>query len=79
MQKALKLIKMIKLLVFEPASDRLKNRSHLSVREGPYMLLFQMPLTKASLNCQKVGFVRSLTEEGRAARRVQAKLKKQYN
>lgn len=33
-----------------------------------------MQLTKASLNCQKVGFVRSLTEEGRTARRVQAKL-----
>lgn len=33
--------------------------------------------TKASLNCQKVGLVRSLREEGRTARRVQAKLGKQ--
>ena len=38
-------------------------------------------LTKASLNCQKVGFIRSLKEEGRAARTVQAVLgeKKQNN
>lgn len=36
-------------------------------------------LTKASLNCQKVGFTRSLTEEGRTARRVQAVLKHNTN
>lgn len=33
-------------------------------------------LTKASLNCQKVGFMRSLTQEGAAASRVQAVLEK---
>ncbi len=31
------------------------------------------------MNCQKVGFVRSLTEEGRTARRVQAVLKNNTN
>lgn len=36
-------------------------------------------LTKASLNCQKVGFTRSLTEDGRTARRVQAVLKHNPN
>lgn len=43
------------------------------------MLLFWILLTKASLNCQKVGFIRSLTEEGRMARRVQAVLKNNTN
>lgn len=32
-------------------------------------------LTKASLKCQKVGFISTLTEEGRAAKRVKAILK----
>lgn len=31
-------------------------------------------LTNASLNCQNVGLVKSRTEDGRTARRVQAKL-----
>lgn len=38
-----------------------------------------LDLTKASLNCQKVGFMRSLTEEGSTARRVQAVLKNNSN
>lgn len=33
-------------------------------------------LTRASLNCQKLGFVRSLIEEGRTVKMVNAKLEK---
>lgn len=85
MHKVLKQMKMIKLLIFEPTCDYLKDRPCLSVRGGCvhsacYCFdISWMPLTKASLNCQKVGFVRSLTEDGRTARRVQAELKNNTN